>query len=100
MVQGLHCGKAELTGKPQRRMLVSTDFIQPAGQFPYSMAADMLHETIAEPGTVSIVRRTFLPDQENVWVAWPEGERWGSVQARPATKAEVEAITGEALRRW
>lgn len=65
----------------------------------YRQEPSEVHETDAEDGTVTIMRKTPT-DDESARVFWPAGEQWGSAEPRPATADEVREITSHALARW
>lgn len=66
----------------------------------YTEAAEEIHHSEPEDGTVTIVRRIFKSDTEHAYVYWPVGEEWGSAEPREATSDEINHITGVALNRW
>jgi len=65
----------------------------------YRQAPDVIHETDAEDGTVTIIRKEPTPD-DSARVFWRAGTTWGSAEPRKATPDEVAAIVGVALTRW
>lgn len=65
----------------------------------YSQAPAEIHETDAEDGTVTLMRKTPSSD-ESARVFWRAGAEWGSAEPRVATDDEVRDITQQALRRW
>lgn len=65
----------------------------------YRQAPDVIHETDAQDGTVTIIRKEPTPD-DSARVFWPAGTEWGSAEPRRATPEEVAAIVGVALTRW
>lgn len=65
----------------------------------YQQEPNEIHETAAMDGTVTLMRKMPTND-ESARVFWPAGEEWGSAEPRPATKLEVQNITGYALERW
>lgn len=69
-----------------------------AGQ-SYSQAPAEIHETDAEDGTVTLMRKTPT-DDESARVFWATGEEWVSAEPRHATAEEVADIAGRALERW
>jgi len=64
----------------------------------YKQSADEIHVTEAQPGTVTIVERTFRPDTEHARVFWKQPGNWVSAEPRAATNAEISAITIAALK--
>ncbi len=74
--------------------LSPTATVVPAGE-EYSQLAYELHDSRQVPGTVTILRMAFV-DAPTLTVC-TRGEPWASTLARPATPAEVKAITGAAL---
>lgn len=65
----------------------------------YRQAPDVIHETDAIDGTVTIIRKEPTPD-DSARVFWPAGTEWGSAEPRRATPDEVADIVGRALTRW
>ena len=65
----------------------------------YRQKRDEIHKTTFRDGTVTLVTRTFYEDTEHAHVFW-RGERWVSAEPRPATEAEIAAITYQSLRAW
>lgn len=83
--------------QPTRLVALATDRYG-EGQ-SYSQEPAEIHETDAEDGTVTLMRKTPTED-ESARVFWQAGTEWGSAEPRPATAAEVADITGHALKRW
>jgi len=65
----------------------------------YSQEPNEIHETDADDGTVTFMRKSPTTD-ESARVFWPLGQEWGSAEPRIATAGEVTAITEHALKRW
>lgn len=65
----------------------------------YRQAPDVIHETDAMDGTVTIIRKEPTPD-DSARVFWPAGTEWGSAEPRRATPDEVASIVAVALSRW
>lgn len=65
----------------------------------YRQAPDVIHETDAQDGTVTIIRKEPTPD-DSARVFWPAGSEWGSAEPRQATPDEVANIVARALSRW
>lgn len=65
----------------------------------YRQAPDVIHETDAQDGTVTIIRKEPTPD-ESARVFWPAGTAWGNAEPRPATPDEVRLVSERALYRW
>lgn len=63
----------------------------------YTQLAAEVHHTSYEDGTVTLVRREFLPDTEHAHVFYRDGEEWVSAEPRPASPDEVEAVVTRAL---
>jgi hypothetical protein len=78
-------------------MLSSTAIVVRAGE-EYSQDAHELHDSRQTPGTVTIVRMAFV--HVAALTVCTRDAPWVSAQARPATPAEVKAITGAALERF
>ena len=58
-----------------------------------------LHDSAAEDGTVTIIKRDFKTDTEHATVCWEKGP-WGSAEPRRAEPEEVRYVTQTALERW
>lgn len=65
----------------------------------YWQTPNEIHETDAEDGTVTFMRKLPTTD-ESARVFWPIGQEWGSAEPREATRGEVEEIAKYALKRW
>lgn len=65
----------------------------------YEQKADEIHETRAEPGTVTIIERSFREDTEHAYVFWPYNKTWKSAEPRRATSLEIFQTTGLALEK-
>lgn len=84
--------------QPDRvKLLVGVEEVYGPGE-TYRQAADEVHESTPDDGTVTLVERTFLADTEHARV-YHEG-RWVSAEPRPATPEEVALVVGRALLRW
>lgn len=66
----------------------------------YSQKANEIHMTHAWDGSVTIIERKFLQDEDHALVYVPRGESFVSAEPRPATRLEVLNITRPALHRW
>ena len=75
--------------------LSSTATVVRAGD-EYSQDAHELHDSRQVPGTVTVLRMAFV-HAAALTVCTRDDAAWVSAQARPATPAEVKAITGAAL---
>jgi len=69
-------------------------------QTGYSLSREAIHESIPEPGTVTIIERQFGGDPDHAYVFWPYGTNWVSAEPRPATYGEIEGMTKTALERF
>lgn len=65
----------------------------------YQQEPEEIHETDAEDGTVTLMRKTPTAD-ESARVFWRAGTEWGSAEPHVATADEVRDITQHALDRW
>jgi len=63
----------------------------------YDEIADVLHESVPEDGTVTIVTRRFRRDTEHARVCYPIGTSWVSAEPRPATADEIATGVKAAL---
>lgn len=68
----------------------------------YYEVADLIHESIPEDGTVTLVYRLFDPrrNPDTARVYWPIGTEWVSAEPRPATQTEVGQVITRSLARW
>lgn len=48
-----------------------------------------IHETAAQPGTVTVMQKFPSEDAVNARIFWPVGMTWGTAAPRPATAEEV-----------
>lgn len=96
LLSRLVCGPGGgLVGMPSPCHLLSNGGppeVYPAG-CRYRQNAAELQETNALDGTVTLVRREFLG-------AWLIATEWGTAEPRPASREEVLAIVGGAVRFW
>lgn len=65
----------------------------------YTEAASLLHESLPEEGTVTIITRRPKPDPDHAIVCWPIGTEWVSAEPRPASSNEIEIFANAALER-
>jgi hypothetical protein len=66
----------------------------------YIRKANDIHESIAKPGTVTLVTRKFLEDTEHAYVYYPYDQDWKSAEPRRATDTEVISMASLALEKW
>lgn len=101
MRQLIQCGAGGgLCGAPERVALYHLrDRLYTEGQCYFEQAQEV-HCSLPADGTVTLVTRQFLPDEEHAHVFYPEGEQWGSAEPRKATGLEVMEITRNSLARW
>lgn len=66
----------------------------------YSQAAFEIHRSQPADGTVTIIEREFLDDDDHAFVYIPVGAEWVSAEPRTATDEEVKAICEHALQAW
>lgn len=66
----------------------------------YYQAADELHNTIFQNGSVTLVNRKFKEDPDHASVAFPIGTQWKTAEPRTATQAEIELGIKAALERF
>lgn len=78
------------------RLFVESDETFAPGQI-YRRSTDQLHESIPEPGTVTVITRTFMADPDHAHVYFALNTEWVSAEPRLATREEVEQITSAAL---
>lgn len=100
--QLLHCGPGgHLIGESHPLgLLPSAVDVYEEGAV-YQQTADEIHCSDPVDGTVTLVTRTFTDhNKDHAFVYWPEGEAWVAAEPRPATPAEITAITQFALARW
>jgi hypothetical protein len=65
----------------------------------YRQLAHQLHASRQEPGTVTVIRCTWVADPE-LTVCLRKGNSWRSGYGRDATTQEVKVITARALERF
>ncbi len=66
----------------------------------YHQNASEVHSTSFDDGTVTLVRREFLPDTEHANVFFRPDDGWVSARPRPASADEVTAFVSRALLRF
>jgi hypothetical protein len=66
----------------------------------YERQASEVHHTSYSNGTVTLVKRDFLPDTEHAHVFFPADQEWVSAEPRIATRAEVVDICEAAIVAW
>lgn len=98
--------KAKMEGTPIRGVAlayaqsVEHRHIYVSGE-TYSQDADEIHRTVAARGTVTLVERRFVKeDQDRALVFWPIGQEWVPAEPRPATTEEIDAICTHSLKKW
>jgi hypothetical protein len=94
------CGSAaEIVGDVEDVVLVGgqLETYQPGDV--YTQKAHEIHKSTPEPGTVTLVRRTFHADTEHAQVYWT-GPEWVDAKPRPATREEIRDITQLALEKF
>ena len=97
----IQCGSGGcLKSEPVSMFLVTkrVELLCPGSQ--YSMTKNEIHESHPEDGAVSLIRRTFYPDEDHAYIFSPCGVPWVSAEPRPATFEEVVSIIGTALAKW
>jgi hypothetical protein len=65
----------------------------------YAQEPAEIHETDADDGTVTFMRKMPTTD-ESARIFWPVGTEWGSAEPRVATLEEVTEITRRSLEKW
>lgn len=63
----------------------------------YEQGAREIHASFYRDGTVTLNKRTRLPDGEHARVFWPIGSQWIDAMPRPATPFEIGIATDAAL---
>jgi hypothetical protein len=66
-------------------------------QQSYALSREAIHESLPEPGTVTIIERQFSEDSEHAYVFWPLGTDWVSAEPRAATFEEIQSMTCTAM---
>lgn len=92
-------GHLEETAADKIILRAMPPWIYTEGEF-YLEEAEVIHESIPEDGTVTIVERSFKEDKDHAFVYWPQGTEWGTAEPREATMHEVLRITRHALETW
>lgn len=90
------CSLGDVTDVEMRE---ESRFVYEAGQ-SYSQISTIVHESIPEDGTVTIIERVMHEDTEHARVFSDYGTEWVSAEPRPATPDEVKRMTRKALARW
>lgn len=63
----------------------------------YSQLAHEIHRSEPVDGTVTIIAREFLDDDDHAFVYVPQDQEWVSAEPRPATREEVGEICAKAF---
>lgn len=103
MEQRLHCGPGGcLIGEPRPVRLLLNDTQLISQGMVYSQTAGEIHLTDFEDGTVTLVERCFIHNQnvDHALVYWNKGEQWVGAEPRPATREEIHKGCAVALTRW
>lgn len=66
----------------------------------YSQHHTEIHESLPEPGTVTLITRKFTSDEDHARVYFPLDQDWVSAEPRPAQPGEAYEICQMALKRW
>ena len=66
----------------------------------YRQKFDEIHQSYADDGTITIVKRVDYKEPRAAAVYWPYGEQWVSSDPVMATPAKVKDIADNALRVW
>ena len=66
----------------------------------YTQKAREIHTSSPVDGTVTLIERDFHGDVVHANVYWRIDREWVSAEPRPATRLEVDLITGYSLYRW
>lgn len=77
------------------RLRVVSDKTFRAGE-SYKLYASQLHESRPEPGTVTLIDRTFGKDPDHARVFFPLGTEWVSAEPRQASRLEVGLFSRKA----
>lgn len=99
MRQTIRCGEGGgLIGEPVPVVLkeLPTETYE-EGQ-SYRQAAEEIHRSAPDDGTITIITREFRDDTEHAYVYFRD--EWGTAEPRPATRQEIARITRNALRAW
>lgn len=65
----------------------------------YILQSTRIHESVAEPGTITMITRRFHEDTEHANVYYPVGTEWVSAEPREASDSEVETMSIIALEK-
>ncbi len=66
----------------------------------YQQAPEVIHRTIAQDGTVTLIERPQGPPLEEATVFWPIGTSWVSAEPEPAPDYEIARMINYAMARW
>jgi hypothetical protein len=98
--QKIFCGTGGgLIGEPEKTWLAARRPNTYGEGCTYYELADEIHISNPKRGTVTIVTREFLADNDHAYVFWKNGD-WVSAEPRPATKGEIVAICDNSLDTW
>lgn len=99
--QRLACGiGGGLVGAPWIVNLVEREPEHYSEGQTYYQAADEVHESRPADGTVTVITRDFLPDEQHANVYWPMGDEWRTAEPSTAADVEVADICRQALQLW
>lgn len=95
------CGEGgHITSEPEQVYLSAEPPEIYAAGHVYSQEANEIHSSHPLDGTVTLIYREFLDDEDHAYVYCEQGKEWISAEPRAATPAEVGAICQNALERW
>lgn len=98
--QRIFCGPGGgLEGIADRVRLMEREYQTYNEGDTYSELAREIHVSAPERGTVTIVEREFLEDNDHAYVYWEEGD-WVSAEPRPAEPYEIVSICDNSLATW
>lgn len=98
--QQIFCGEGGgLVGEPKNVFLLPLPIQTFREKETYEELAEEIHISRPLDGTVTIVKREFLSDEDHAWVYWPSGE-WVSAEPRAAVNDEIEFVAKDSLARW
>lgn len=98
--QKILCGEGgHLIDEPEKIWLVARRPQWYPEGYTYMELAEQIHVSRPKRGTVTIVEREFLEDNDHAYVFWHDGE-WVSAEPRPALNDEILSICNNSLDIW
>lgn len=101
MRQTILCGEGGgLCGAPEPVYLAQQPQEVYTERDSYKQVATEVHISLPTDGTVTLVKREFLEDNDHAHVFWGMGNEWVTAEPRGATIEEVRDVTSRSLATW